>query len=324
MSGYLISGSVFRMLERGTWSWITYLVHRLMRLWVVLLPGLLLCALWDAIGLHLHLAPALYGGAAFNHMTPAVQTVHTLKTFLLNLFFLQGIKSPMFGSDGALWSLANEFWYYILFPLGLLAVYRPSKQAATPIARGVCAILFLALAWFLRHGILQSFPIWLAGTLLCIMPAPRLSSRVRLLAATSYVPILFFLAKARFLSGLTSDYVLTVATFFLLWILLSATEAVRPSLGERTSRELARFSYTLYVVHMPLLVLVTALIVGDRRWVPNLPHVLEAVAVLILALAYAYGVAVLTEFRTDIWRRWVEARLGLNARQDTSTAVSRT
>ena len=52
LSGYLISGSVFRTLDRNNWSWQTYLVHRLLRLWIVLIPGLLLCALWDAIGIH--------------------------------------------------------------------------------------------------------------------------------------------------------------------------------------------------------------------------------------------------------------------------------
>lgn len=42
LSGYLISGSVIRAFERGTWSWKEYLIHRLTRLWVVLIPGLAL------------------------------------------------------------------------------------------------------------------------------------------------------------------------------------------------------------------------------------------------------------------------------------------
>ena len=41
LSGYLVGGSVLRTVERRTWSWTSYLTHRLVRLWVVLLPGLL-------------------------------------------------------------------------------------------------------------------------------------------------------------------------------------------------------------------------------------------------------------------------------------------
>lgn len=324
MSGYLISGSVFRMLDRGVWSWVTYLIHRLVRLWVVLLPGLLLCLFWDSIGLHFHLAPALYGGANYNHITSDVRAALTPKLFLLNLFFLQGIAGPQFGSDGALWSLANEFWYYILFPLGLLAVYRSAKTTIRPWTRILCAILFLLIAWWLRQNVLMGFPLWLAGTLLYLLPVLKLSGRVRLLASAAYIPILFFIAKTHRISQVVGDYLLAVATFFLLWILLSATQIAKPSFGERTSRELARFSYTLYVVHMPFLVLLTAVAAGSTRWTPDLPHILEAVAILALALAYAYGVAAVTEFQTDTWRRRIESMMGRNARQDRSRAVSRT
>ena len=58
LSGYLISGSIFRSLEQGRWSWKDYLIHRLVRLWLVLLPASVLCAAWD-LG-----RVAMHGGAA--------------------------------------------------------------------------------------------------------------------------------------------------------------------------------------------------------------------------------------------------------------------
>jgi peptidoglycan/LPS O-acetylase OafA/YrhL len=323
LSGYLISASVFRLIDRGQWSWITYLIHRLMRLWVVLIPGLLLCALWDTIGLHFHLAPALYGGAMYNHMTPDVAQVRTLKIFFQNVFFLQGITAPNFGSDGALWSLANEFWYYILFPLGLLVVYRPRKSGVTVPARILSAIAFLVIAWLLPIPVMHGFGIWLAGTLLCLMPRLKLHPSARYLAAAIYIPIFFTLAKTTRLTGFQNENLLAVFTFLLLWVLISATEPVRHSPAERLTRELARFSYTLYVVHMPILILLAALTAGETRWIPTLPHILSSLAILAFTLLYAYAVAHLTEFRTDTWRRRLEAALGLNATRDTSKAVSR-
>src|ERR1700744_2946758 len=62
LSGYLISGSIFRLVESGKWSWRLYLTHRLVRLWIVLLPALVLGAILDNTGLALQLAPALYAG----------------------------------------------------------------------------------------------------------------------------------------------------------------------------------------------------------------------------------------------------------------------
>jgi peptidoglycan/LPS O-acetylase OafA/YrhL len=42
---------------------------------------------------------------------------YTATTFVGNLAFLQTIAVPIFGTNGPMWSLANEFWYYLIFPL---------------------------------------------------------------------------------------------------------------------------------------------------------------------------------------------------------------
>jgi peptidoglycan/LPS O-acetylase OafA/YrhL len=320
LSGYLVGGSVIRMSKHGSWSWPTYLVHRLTRLWIVLLPGLLLCLLWDMIGIRSGLAAGLYGGAGTNHMTPNVTVLLGLKTFLGNVFFLQTIRVHTFGSDGALWSLANEFWYYILFPLGLLALLPRIRLSV----RTACLLLFALTVWFLPRGILVEFPIWLGGTLLCIVPVPALSKGVRWLTAGIYLPLPFWLARQKVVafSDLTSDSLLAAATCLLLWVLLSAREEARLSLGHSIIRGLARFSYTLYVVHMPFLVLITALVVGDGRWYPKGAHIVEGIGVLGLTLAYAYGVATLSEFHTDACRRWLEQRL-VGGRADGSDVATR-
>ena len=307
LSGYLISGSIFRMLQRHAWSWRSYLTHRLVRLWVVLIPGLLLCALWDGLGLHSHAAPQLYAGFSGDHVISInVAAKHTWDAFASNLLFLQTIRHlPIFGSDESLWSLANEFWYYILFPLGLLALLR-----STPVLlRLFCALAFTGIAWGVGAEILKLFPIWLLGTALALLPAPRLPQSARLLSGALYLPLLFVLGRKMPLPITTVDYLLAVATFFFLWVLLSAQSASQPTRTVRFSKELSRFSYTLYVTHMPLCVLLAALLVGDVRWVPTPLHLLYGFLAFAVLLAYAYGVAWLTEFRTDRIRGLVEPRL---------------
>ena len=86
LSGYLISGSVFRMLARRQWSWLTYLIHRLTRLWVVLLPGLALGALLDWVGLFYSRCPGLYNVSDKGHGL-YVPAQLTWRAFWGNVFF---------------------------------------------------------------------------------------------------------------------------------------------------------------------------------------------------------------------------------------------
>jgi len=260
LSGYLISSSIFKMREQGTWSWKSYFTHRLLRLWIVLIPGLFLCALWDGIGLHLPEATKLYHGLSGNHMVGNVRTDYTVRNFIGNFTFLQTIRAHTFGSDGALWSLANEFWYYILFPLGLLSTTRKTHKGV----RSLCIIAFIATACFVGRGIMQGFPIWLLGTVLALTSRTKLSNASRILAGIIYVPLLFWLGRASHLPGLTTDYVLAAVTFCMLWAMLSATAICKPSKLTNFSRAISRFSFTLYVVHTPLLVFIAALLLRDK------------------------------------------------------------
>ena len=312
LSGYLISRSVLRMFRTNAWSWRTYLLHRLVRLWIVLIPGLALAALCDWIGLHLHRATAvaLYSGNSGNHLVGNVAQTFHLSAWVGNLFFLQQTFVPVFGSDGPLWSLANEFWYYLLFPLGLLALRRQTKLPV----RLVSIILFAAIALTLSRVILLLFPVWLFGTLMAVLPAPRLSAASRVCAAIVYVPLIIFFAKffsdkAQFWH-IASDEIFGLVTLGFLYVLLSArSPAQEQRFTTRLCRTLARFSYTLYVVHLPFLILLAALILPATRWSPDAAHIALVTLILAVALLCAYLLATLTEFRTDKLRKAIERRL---------------
>jgi len=300
LSGFFIGGSVFRAIDGNQWQWSDYLLRRFVRLWTVLLPALLFCLFWDRLGIHLGHAPALYAGRVANNMLPNVAPLLAPHLFFGNLFFLQTILCPVFGSDGALWSLANEFWYYILFPLACIALWR---RAGRP-HRIACAILFVAIACFVRFGIMSEFPIWLAGAALVKLPRPSFTPHaaryLRIAATLLYFPIFFVLGRLHQIPGIYSDYFLAALTFVLLWLFLSDNAAFAP--GSRrvlASREMARFSYTLYAAHTPFLVFAASLVLGDRRWVPSLANLPLALAVLLAALLYCYLAGFLTEFRTD-------------------------
>ncbi|MEO8737922.1 MAG: acyltransferase [Edaphobacter sp.] len=306
LSGYLISGSVFRSHKRGQWRWRTYLTHRFVRLWVVLLPGLFLGGVWDWIGLHYVNKANLYNSISAKSHGMNVSQNLVASTLLGNVAFLQTILVPNFGSNAALWSLANEFWYYILFPLAWLAFRRQTSVAG----RILCLALLCPLMWATRSSVLPLFPVWLAGTALALLPVPRFERRTRIVAGVIYTPLIFIFAKVNILPSLLQDYLFGTITFLFFWILLSARELSGPSRANRLARQSARFSYTLYIVHLPALLLMTALFVGRRLWSPtDMHHDALALAILFALVVYAYLIASVTEFRTDRVRSWVERNL---------------
>jgi peptidoglycan/LPS O-acetylase OafA/YrhL len=146
--------------------------------------------------------------------------------------------------------------------------------------------------------------------LLARLPPPRAGAPSRRAASVVYALVLFIFSKGQFLSPLMHDYLFGAVTFLYIWVLLSARGASGRSISVHWTRQAARFSYSLYVIHMPLLLLITAFVAGDRLWSPTSPST-DALALAILAflMAAAYGFGWLTEFRTDKVRTWVEGRL---------------
>ena len=327
MSGYLISGSIFRLVESGKWSWRLYLTHRLVRLWIVLLPALVLGAILDNVGLRLYLNPALYAGLTGTHMLGNVADTLHPHIFFGNVFFLQTIFVPSFGSNSPLWSLANEFWYYILFPCAYLIFLRKTSWKA----RVLNGLVLIACAVLVGKSILLLFPVWLLGAALARIKPPRVGIKLRVIAACLYCPLFFLLGRAPFMHGLLFDYILGTVSFLFIWLLLGSRGASPESWQVKLARKAAQFSYTLYLVHVPFLVLLISVLVRDAKWYPDAHHLLIAFAVLLVTIGYAYAVASVSEFRTAGIRAWVEEkvldvrwRVALSTRKNIPVAAGET
>ncbi|UQV45195.1 acyltransferase family protein [Janthinobacterium lividum] len=132
MSGFLIGGPVIDALRAGRFDSFKYFIDRLTRLWIVILPALLMTALLDALafrygdGVSLLASRTPFFPAWWSSIEP-----DSIKTFVLNVFFLQMIIGFQYGTNLSLWSLSNEFWYYILLPAGLGIFYLKRKKKNT-------------------------------------------------------------------------------------------------------------------------------------------------------------------------------------------------
>lgn len=321
LSGFLISGSVLKSLDRGYWSWSWYLVQRLTRLWVVLLPALLLCAVWDALGIRTFGATGVYGGLASNRyiLWWSVPSHSSIGILLGNVLFLQDMHVPTFGSDGPLWSLANEFWYYMLFPACLLLLVGRGRLQRS------LMIIVLAVAVVIALPVLPYYPIWLLGVAVLLVPCIRLSayflrwgSLLLAFALTGSVLI----ASRSVQNLLLSDTLVSTAFAVSLYLLLCASARERTAkvpakpgvvaaASQRWASGLAGFSYTLYLVHFPMLVFVQATFThfGIGRWQPDVKHLALGALMVPPTLLYAWLISRVTEARTAAIREFVWTRL---------------
>ncbi len=321
LSGYFITGSIFRMRDQNTWSWSIYSVHRLVRLNIVLLPALLITAFWDSLGLKLygHSAAYLATGDLSAIVRIPIETHDTLPIWLGNAFFLQGILSPVFGSNTPLWSLSYEFWYYVLFPVILLIFAR----GETWTIRVVYTFLAVAIGMLIGHTILMYFAVWLMGSTVAALERRGLTMCVGNAGKICIGAIFVCAVTVAHIKGTDASnywFSLVISLAFAAW--LSATLSSKVDSDNKAAplqskivynylaKALADRSYTLYLVHVPLLFFICAAILPQGKlWQPDMKHVLMACGILIAVLTYAFLIWQLTEVYTDRVRAMIEKAL---------------
>ncbi len=264
LSGYFVGGGVEAAWRHGRWSWTSYAVNRLTRLLMVLLPALLLTLLLDTVGAGLAGGyDGTYHALLASGPAPNAPARHDAAAFFGNLAFLQTIVVPVYGSNGPLWSLANEFWYYVVFPLAWVAV------AGRGAARLACAAVVLALLGVLPAHIVWPGCIWLMG-----YGASRLARSERLAAtlasgwwlAASGIGMTLALVMSKRGAWTGWDYVIGLACAFLVAGIGAARGHSRfAPLGGF----LADISYTLYLTHFPVLALLWFVLLAPAQYPPG-------------------------------------------------------
>ncbi len=308
LSGFLISSAILGRRASETWSWRDYAIDRASRLYVVLIPGLFFGLLWDKLGSSIFASTGIYSHPLDNFAFAIVHTRMGIGTFLGNMFFLQTIVVPTFGSNGPLWSLANEFWYYVLFPVALAAGIAWKKRSIL----GAIALTILAalVAVFVGWQILAGFLIWLAGTVLVVAYSKwpfRSTARLALYVVVSLLVLLACLVAARTGKSVELGSNLAVGIGFALFLfgVLHMNFGTGGTSYPRGAHALAGFSYSLYVLHFPFLLFLRAWIVPPQRWQPDAAHLALGVVIGVATLGFAWLVSLFTENKTRVARQWM-------------------
>lgn len=306
LSGFWISRSVLGRLDQPQF-WFGYLIDRIARLAIVLIPALLLGGLIDWLGGHWLGLPVYRGASGAHAMPPDFSERLAWPVLLGNLVFLQTIAVPTWGSNGPLWSLANEFWYYLWFPAIALTVVR---------RKATLALATLAIAAF-NPVMLAGFGCWLTGTALLAWRSRTRSGserpnavRYSLTALSALVCLAALLAAGRAESG-WADLGLAAA-FALMLASLHASALVLPAWLAPVAAYGRNASYSLYLIHYPLLAFAAGLILPEGRLPPAAGAVALVAGLAIACTSLAWLFAFLTERHTDGLRNWLR---GLGLRQ---------
>jgi peptidoglycan/LPS O-acetylase OafA/YrhL len=311
LSGFLVGGSFYGEVAHDRENIKVYLIKRLVRLWIVLLPALALT--WVCLKLSFILSPG-YSQIPSSHN----ELVHTagFGTFLCNAVFLQNVGCLWYGGNLPLWSLNHEFWYYMTFPFMCVAFF---SHRRTPMARlasggiGVAAILAVTYFQFNMYPIAPYMVMWLLGVAASLAPPRPISVPV---AAGLF---LFTLVGARMgnghvlpgveFSGWTIDAAVAASFAYLIFTLKHEKKLTAPT-GGHLHRTVAGFSFSLYCIHEPILTLYGLTLqrftgLGINMVPAGITEWSILVIGLIITLILAWGFSRLTEAHTDGVRRWI-------------------
>ena len=252
ISGYCIHrGGALRLAQNPNYTLdtVNFWARRFARIYPVLLAALLLTFALDWVSFQL---------PPVNHKLREIG----LHAFLVNLFSLQGVAGKTYGSNGALWTLSLEVQFYAIYPL-LFALRR--RLGMTPLL-ALVALVNIVSAYVLERHDLQFFTsYWFAWTLGAWIAdvrarkavdkdARRASNGLYAVAA-----VLVALGCVAFRFGQYGAFQLWALGFaFYLYRALD-----RRSVETPLARVLSRFgdfSFSLYLIHLPIFVLLSSLL----------------------------------------------------------------
>lgn len=306
LSGLLVTQSAAKTFATETETWRDYAIARMSRLYVVLIPALLLGMFWDGLGLH------QFGATYRIAEIPVAERYHATN-FFGTLFFLQEIAVNAFGSNQPLWSLAYEAWYYLMFPL----VFTLCNHNAATQKRWVCAALLGICMVMTGSKITGYFLLWLMGSALYFLPRrlpkARLAAPAVLLATgIGTVAMIFLARKILFVGnpvGWAADMLVGICITAHLYVVLQYKAQPYRAIMALSKRG-ADMSFTLYLGHFPVLIFLVHTLGKGEPWQPDVAHLAMASGLVVGIVLYCAFVARVTEAHTPKVRRWLMARWG--------------
>ena len=291
LSGFLVGGKLIERSLTNSFDLRSYTIDRVSRIYVPLIPIIIFSVLLAFLG-NQHEKPAAIAG---------------------NLLGLQGVFfDPLIG-NGPLWSLAYELWFYVMAGAAAVLIAGKRSRVIAFLTLLISLLVFLKLdPALLMVWWLAAFGYFLKGTRRLLAPGIAMSILggvcLQLASNSTSVSVDF-----QFLNHFpNSVFVLLFGTG--LTLAISAISDWPPNRQltshlERLGTKLAAFSYTLYLVHYPILVLWSRLDPAKHS-VMDVSSFWGFFSRIMLCIIVCLIFFALFESRTALVRRWLKARPG--------------
>ena len=305
---FVLSGLLMAYVVQGRENTaLKYYSARIVRMSTVVVPMLILVPLLDLVGSNF--SEKNYEGI-FNNPLDAGKQILLGTTYLHKSWW----QSTRYFSNTPYWSIAYEVWYYIAF--GTLVFLKG-------IRRWVAFFMTVLVA---GPKIFLLFPVWMMGVAvwhITRIQIPKwLAMPLFIVSLTTYILWFTFGFHEQFeatglelaaLVGLTksqlgfssfwlADYFLGI--LFALTMISLAGSKQQGLIGllspvESKIRWLANGTFTLYLMHMPIMLLLASILPGkiDNPW--------RGATILTLSIAACYTLAPFTERRKQFWTKMV-------------------
>jgi peptidoglycan/LPS O-acetylase OafA/YrhL len=203
--------------------------------------------------------PALYHAATGDALTDGVfrRSGYSAASVIPALVALPSSGGYDFGSNGPLWSIAFEVIYYALYP-AWLALRRVSAVAAYLAVPAISVMLIVTRVYGFPVAVLSFYPVWLTGAALAEF-LTRASSGV----SRAVVMVLFMAGCGLGLYVFGNPGLLTLIAAVLyggaaVWLCATMKPESVERLPVRLFEYLGLRSYSIYIVHLPLVALMGA------------------------------------------------------------------
>lgn len=290
LSGYLI-GYTTTNNNRGLKK---YLVARFSRLYSVLIPVLVIM-----FGIEQLMILIDYDSISSITRGLSLPRYFISGLYLNEIWFFSAAPAL----NAPLWSLSFEFWFYIVF--GLWFFRQKSNWKLT-----VLLILAILIA---GPKILSMFPIWLCGILAFKLPKPNFMNSRILFGLAAVIVTFFILFKMPafpfeignkplfFAAQFIKDWFLGLMVGFVFW-LFPLTDKIQKSCQSIDKfRKVADLTYTIYLIHLPLLYLLKVSL--NYKQGSLVQYFVVSTIMLLLASAIGFLLESKRQFWTNLFER---------------------
>lgn len=292
LSGFVIHLKQAKAIKKGelNFNYRDYLRRRFSRIYPPFLFAIALTFILDIIGYNLQFT--IYTKSTLNTLiNHSIGCDLRLENLISNLFFWKTETTSTYGTNGPLWSLKYEWWFYMLYPI-LLVFSTKIGSIKTAILVAFVSLTTLFLTHPTTHdfvlSILAYLLSWWLGAILADIYAKRIAINYGFLAPfVLLIPVLLLKMKTDATSDPLIDTFWALSFFGLLNLFFYLqTRGWQFSFLNRFVW-IGDCSYTLYVTHFPILVFISGIMLyfNDNMFLQT-PYLIPLATFFCLLLAY--------------------------------------